>query len=143
MAVPVGERDETTLQVLVSAKDLARHTIQKCKAEKLFPKRNRWILTQPIVTECLAANSCIRRANATYVHPGNVEEYKYRHMQQVEAHAHLGALYELLDIAFCSLDELENDESFDFWAGLIHTTDAQLKAWMRSDTERFRKTLKQ
>jgi hypothetical protein len=137
MSVPVGKRKPTTLKVLDDVRILSRHTVQKCKNERIFPKRNRWILTQPIVNECLQATACIRRANATFVHPGNEDEYNYRHMQQVEAHAHLNALYDLLDIAYDVLDELHEDESIYYWTGLIYAADSSLKNWMESDTQRF------
>ena len=49
MSVPKGKRTEGKLQVLVELQALCAYTIQICKNEKNFPKRDRWILTQHIV----------------------------------------------------------------------------------------------
>lgn len=140
MSVPVSKRSQSTLKVLDAARILSRHTVQKCKNERLFPKRNRWVLTQRIVSECLDAQMCIRHANATPLVPGNAIAYQYRYAQQIEAHAHLDAMYDLLDIAFATLDELRGDESFDYWSGLIQDTDDLLKRWVESDKKRYQGT---
>lgn len=54
MSVIKAKRQEGKLSVLVKAREMCVYTITICKNEKNFPKRNRWILTQPIVSEALA-----------------------------------------------------------------------------------------
>ena len=63
LSVIKSKRQEGKLQVLTKARELCAYTVMVCKNEKNFPKRDRWILTQPIVGEALAIMSCIRRAN--------------------------------------------------------------------------------
>ena len=76
MSVIKAKRQEGKLSVLVKAREMCVYTITVCKNEKNFPKRNRWILTQPIVSEALEIMSCIRRANAVNVE--TKEDYIYR-----------------------------------------------------------------
>ena len=87
MAVVTGKRGENELEVMTRAKELAAYTLNICKQEKHFPKRDRWILTQPIVREALDACTCIRRANAVNV--CTREEYLYRHLQQAGSTKHI------------------------------------------------------
>ena len=51
MSVAKGDRKETStnLETAKMLKGLCVYTIQICKNEKNFPKRDRWILTAPIV----------------------------------------------------------------------------------------------
>ena len=67
------------------------------------------------------------------------EEYQYRSMQQLEAHAHLEALLSLIDISF-ALNNIASDR-IQFWTKLIVDTDEKLRAWTRSDKERYLKLM--
>lgn len=67
MSVRKCDRNEGKLQVLNLSLNLAVYTLQICHNEKVFPKSQRWIMTQRIVNECLDAVTCIRRANAVLV----------------------------------------------------------------------------
>lgn len=133
MSVRVGDRTQGKLEVLKLATDLCIYTLTICKNEKIFPKSNRWLLTQKIVNESVDALACIRRANATLITNGELgkEMFKYRYMQQIQAHSHLGALYALADIAY-NVCPIENDR-IEHWTKLIQNTDEKLKAWMRAN----------
>ncbi len=135
MSVPVGKRTESKLQVLHDVKVLASYTVCRCKSEKLFPKRNRWILIKPIVDECLAALSCIRHANATFVRTKG--DFIYRHSEQVKAHAHLDAMIDLLDVAYCTIPEFRHNGNIEHWTELITNADKCLKSWTDSDFKRY------
>ena len=67
MSVIKAKRSEGKLQVLIQANNLCVYTVQICKNEKYFPKRDRWIMTQHIVHEALDVLCCIKRANAVNV----------------------------------------------------------------------------
>jgi hypothetical protein len=82
LSVPLSKRKQGKLETLTRARELCAYTIQICKNEKNFPKRDRWLLTQPIVTETLSIMSCIRRANSVRVETR--EDYVYRRGQQIE-----------------------------------------------------------
>ena len=63
MTVIKSKRQPGKFEILSMVREMCVYTITICKNEKNFPKRDRWILTQPIVSEALAAMTCIRRAN--------------------------------------------------------------------------------
>ncbi len=134
MAVVKGERKEGYLQVLDKMRVLSVHTLEKCRQEKIFPKSSRWIMAKPIMDECLAALTAIRRANAVYVGDDPIS-WRYRRSQQVEAHSHIDALMTLLDLAYNTF-RIEPDQ-MAYWIRLTSETDDKLKAWMKSDKERY------
>lgn len=101
MSVPKGCRTESKLQVLVELQALATYTIQVCKNEKNFPKRDRWILTQHIVKLAVDAYALARKANAVRV--VTMEDYKLRRGWQVECRSSLEALLGLIEIAYLAL----------------------------------------
>lgn len=134
MSVPKGDRGEGTLQVLNECRVLTQYTIEICRNEKVFPKSHRWIMTQRIVTECINAMTCIRRANAVLVQ--TEADYMYRRQQQVEAHSHLDALLSLMDVAFVVFSI--EAKRIEYWTGLVLSCDDKLKAWMKSDKQRYK-----
>jgi len=134
MSVRQNERGEGNLQVLNACRNLAVYTVNVCKQEKVFPKSQRWIMSKPIVDECLQLYSCIKRANAVLVHTS--DEFAYRHMQQVEAHSHLEALLTLIDLAYGVFGI--DSQKVSYWTGLALETDKLLKGWTKSDTTRYR-----
>ena len=134
MSVRKCDRNEGNLQVLNLSLNLAVYTLQICHNEKVFPKSQRWIMTQRIVNECLDAVTCIRRANAVLVQ--DEQGRAYRHAQQIEAHSHIGALLSLIDLAHRVFGiELRRVEH---WTRVAVETDDKLKAWMKSDKERYK-----
>lgn len=133
MSVRKGDRTQGRLEVLDLAMKLCVHTLTLCKSEELFPKSQRWILTQKIANEAVDALACIRRANATLVDGINIDErHNYRSRQQTEAHAHLGALYALVDIAYNMNKGIDGNRVAN-WTQMIVDTDDRLKAWMRAN----------
>lgn len=134
MSVIKAKRQPGKFEILPMVRNMCAYTITICKNEKNFPKRDRWILTQPIVNETLAVMSCIRRANAVRV--TLKEDYIYRRSQQVEAFAHAEALLSLIDIAYTEL-HLESDR-VEYWTGLVLAVEDKLKGWRKSDRERYK-----
>lgn len=133
MSVRKGDRAEGKLQVLNCSLKLAEYTMQICRSEKIFPKSQRWIMSQRLVNECLDAVTCIRRANAVRVE--NESSRDYRRAQQMEAHSHICAMLSLIDLAHRVFDvELRRVE---YWVQLAVDTDNKLVSWMRSDKERY------
>jgi len=132
MSVRKGDRGEGKLQVLNKARELKKYSLTVIKSEKNFPKSTRWIYASPIVDEVRSACVCIRHANSVFV--TNDDEYKYRRMEQVKAHAHLDALLDLIDDSYDAKYITENQ--VEYWTGLILQTDDLLKAWIKSDKEK-------
>lgn len=138
MSVIKAKRSEGKLQVLIQANNLCVYTVQICKNEKYFPKRDRWIMTQHIVHEALDILCCIKRANAVNV--ATWEDYKYRRAQQVEAYSHAEALLTLLDVAYITL--CIESQRIEFWTGQIISVENLLKKWRESDRKRYKSILR-
>ncbi len=134
MTVIKSKRQSGKFEILSKVREMCAYTIIICKNEKNFPKRDRWILTQPIVSEALAAMTCIRRANAVKVIER--EDYTYRRSQQVEALSHLEALLTLIDLAYAGLG-IESTR-VEYWTGLILEVEDKLRGWRKSDRERYK-----
>ena len=134
MSVRKGDRGEGKLQVLNKARELKNYSLSQLKNDKHFPKSTRWLYAAPIAAEVREACICIRHANSVYV--TNAEEYNYRRMEQVKAHAHLDALLDLIDDAY-DAGYISGDK-VEFWTGLILKTDDLLKAWIKSDKDKYK-----
>ena len=133
MSVIKAKRQEGQLVVLTKAREMCAYAVTICKNEKNFPKRDRWILTQPIVTEALSVMSCIRRANAVRVE--TQEDYTYRRSQQVKAYGHAEALLTLMDVAYEVLN-VESDR-IQHWTGLVLEVEGLVQKWRGSDRARY------
>ncbi len=137
MAVIRVNRRPGKFEILSKAMDLCVYTITICKNEKHFPKRNRWILTQPIVNEAVAILTNVRYANSVRI--TEREDYLYRRQMQAEAFAHSEALLSLIEIAYNCLN-LE-PERVEYWTGLVVEVEDKIKGWQRSDRERYKAML--
>ena len=137
MSVRKGDRGEGKLQVLNKARELKKYSLTIVKSEKNFPKSTRWLYASPIVNEVREACICIRHANSVYV--TTEDEYNYRRMEQVKAHAHLDALLDLIDDAYDA--GYISGKQVEYWTGLILNTDDLLKAWIKSDKEKHKANL--
>lgn len=134
LSVVKGERSETAknLEALNVARQLCVHTITLCKSEKNFPKRNRWLLTQPIVEQSVKAYTHMRKANAIKV--VTWDDYKLRRAHQIKARTCLEALLGLIDIVKDALGD--NGLNAEFWVKLTTQTESLLAAWRASDRKR-------
>ena len=133
MSVLKAKRDGGKLTVLTKAREMCGYTITICKNEAHFPKRDRWILTQPIVTESLEIMSCIRRANSIRVE--TQMDYDYRRSQQVQAYGHAEAMLTLMSIAYEVLN-VDHDR-VEFWTGLVLDVETLIQKWRNSDKIRY------
>lgn len=133
MAVIKSKRQENPLQVLSMALGLAVHTLIVCKNEKLFPKRDRWLLTAEIVRTALGIYIRIRKANRVRVE--GMEDYTRRMTLQSEALDLIDTLMGLIDIAgaFCKLPGNKQE----YWTGLALNLENKARAWHRSDQIRY------
>ena len=138
MSVPKGCRTEGKLQVLTDLQALCVYTIQICKNEKNFPKRDRWILTAHIVRHAVDAYSFARQANAVRV--ATMEDYKLRREYQIRCRTSLEALLGLIEIAYTTLN-LSGDR-VEFWTKSVIGAEEKLSAWRSSDRKRYRGILK-
>lgn len=137
MSVPKGCRTESKLQVLIELQALCTYTIQICKNEKHFPKRDRWILTQHIVKLAVDAYALARKANAVRV--VTIEDYKLRRGYQVECRSSLEALLGMIEIAYMAL--ALDGERVEFWTKSVMRAEETLSAWRNGDRKRYKDLL--
>lgn len=142
MSVRKGDRGEGRLQVLNKARELKAYSLDIIKKDKYFPKSTRWLYAAPIAESIRAACTCIRHANSVYISEGLTKEddYRYRHGEQIKAHAHLDALLDLIDDAYNA--GYISGNQIEYWTGLILNTDDLLKAWIKADKDNYKKTTK-
>ena len=137
MSVAKGDRGRTAdnLETARVLKGLCVYTIQICKNEKNFPKRDRWLLTQPIVKCAVNAYAQARKANSIRV--TTEDDYRLRRRYQTKAKANLEALLGLIEIAY---DGLSLDgERVAYWTRCVMEAERLMSAWKASDRKRFRK----
>ena len=137
MSVPKGARTEGQLQVMIELQALCIYTIQICKNEKNFPKRDRWILTQHIVKHAVDAYSLARQANAVRV--STMEDYKLRREYQIRCRTSLEALLGLIEIAYMCLGL--DGSRVEFWTKSVISAESRLSAWRNGDGKRYKQLL--
>lgn len=71
MSVPEGKRTESKLAFHTKAIELAEYTTTICNNNKIFPKRDRWMLSSKIVNASLDILTNVVTANGTYVSTKN------------------------------------------------------------------------
>lgn len=134
MSVPLSKRGESKLEVLTQAGKLAGHTIKICSNEKNFPKRYRWCITSKIVDTAIEIVKLLNVANSIYV--TNKGTYAMRNKLQLKALAETYALTTLMQIAHETFG-IEG-KKMDYWTGLIVKERGLIRAWKKSDDERYK-----
>ena len=139
MSVAKGDRKQGSdnLEVEKLAKGLCVYTIQICKNEKNFPKRDRWILTNEIVSCAVKAYGKIREANSITV--TTLDDYMLRRKDQIKARKKLKRMEGLVEIAGDVLS-LEEDRIV-YWGNFIRQTLDLLAKWRAGDRKRYARQL--
>ena len=139
MSVAKGDRKESSsnLETAKMLKGLCVYTIQICKNEKSFPKRDRWILTAPIVKCAVKAYAKVLEANAITV--VKLDDYMMRRKCQIQARKKLKAMIGLVEIAYTTLSLEES--RLEYWTGYIKGCMDILSKWRAADRKRYAKQL--
>lgn len=139
MSVAKGDRKESSsnLETAKMLKGLCVYTIQICKNEKNFPKRDRWILTAPIVKCAVKAYAKVLEANAITV--VKLDDYMMRRKCQIQARKKLKAMIGLVEIAYTTLSLEES--RLEYWTGYIKGCMDILSKWRAADRKRYARQL--
>ena len=139
MSVAKGDRKESSsnLETAKMLKGLCVYTIQICKNEKNFPKRDRWILTAPIVKCAVKAYAKVLEANAITV--VKLDDYMMRRKCQIQARKKLKSMIGLVEIAYTTLSLEES--RLEYWTGYIKDCMDILSKWRAADRKRYAKQL--
>ncbi|NCB02953.1 MAG: hypothetical protein EOM67_12405 [Spirochaetia bacterium] len=135
MSVPEGKRTESKLEVQTRAKALAVYTVQICGNEKVFPKRDRWVITNRIVSTVLEIMEQVDVANDIYVSvPG---DFELRRRSQTIALSSTAKLLGLMELAYIkySID----GKRMSYWTQLVVEVRELIKKWRQSDKNRYSK----
>lgn len=138
MSVPEGKRTESKLRVQTQSRELARHTMQLCSNEKIFPKRDRWILSSRIMDTALAIMENVDFAND--IQAVTPVDFALRRKSQTIALASTAKMIGLIDLAYTRYG-IEGSR-VSYWVGLVLEVRELVKKWRQSDKTRFESLMK-
>lgn len=134
MSVPVGKRTESKLAVQTKAKELALYTVTICGNEKIFPKRDRWILTNRIVTTTLEIMESVDVANSIYITTKG--DFELRRKYQTIAFASTARLLGLMELAYVKYRI--DSKRIRYWTQLVSDERSLIRKWGQSDKKRYK-----
>lgn len=135
MAVPEGKRTQSKLEVQTKARELANYTTTICSNEKIFPKRERWMLTNRIVNTVLTIMEEVDTANDIYV--STKVDFDLRRTSQTIALSYTARLLGLMQLAYEKYNI--EDKRIKYWTQLVVDTRELIKKWRQSDSNRYKK----
>lgn len=133
MSVPENQRSESKLAVQTKAKELAEYTTSICSNEKIFPKRDRWILTNRIVTVTLEIMENVDMANDIFV--STKGDFEIRRNCQTTALASTAKLLGLMELAYIKYG-IES-KRIRYWTQLVYDERELIKKWRQGDKKRY------
>lgn len=122
MSVRQGERKTSHLQYVQDAHNLAQHTLIMCNNEKHFPEPE---LPSAIKHEALSILKPLRYLLSTYTYEKKNHDLLTRY--QLDALAHIDALYGLLELAYNNPIYKIDANSMEYWIDLISNLEDSLK----------------
>lgn len=134
MAVPEGKRTESQLAFQTKAIELADYTTTICKNEKVFPKRDRWMITNRIIDKVVTILECTYEANDVYV--ATKDDYLERRELQKKARQATSSLLALMALAHEKYPL--GSKRMEHWTKLVKEERNLILKWMKSDKDRFK-----
>lgn len=135
MSVPEGKRTESKLAFHTKAIELADYTTTICNNNKIFPKRDRWMIANKIVNSSLDILTNVVKANGVYV--STYDDYLKRKEYQIVARDATLELLALMDLAYNKYPIASN--KIEHWTRLVYEERNLILKWMKSDKDRFKK----
>ena len=133
MSVPEGKRSESKLEVQTRAKALALYTVTICGNEKVVPKRDRWAVTNRIVSTALTIMEEVDVANDIRV--STMGDFELRRRSQTIALSSTAKLLGLMELAYVKYN-IEG-KRMSYWATLVMEERELIKKWRQSDKKRY------
>jgi len=135
LSVPEGKRTESKLEVQTRARELAVYTVSICGNEKVFPKRDRWAITNRIVNTALTIMEEIDMANDIRV--STKGDFEIRRKSQTIALVSTAKLLGLMDLAYIKYNIPST--KIRYWTQLVVNLRQLIIAWRQSDKKRYSK----
>ena len=133
MSVPLRRRTKSKLAVQTKSKELAMHTVSICGNEKVFPKRDRWAVTNRIVSTALTIMEEVDTANDIYVSTRG--DYMLRRKSQTIALSYTARLLGLMELAYMKYGI--DSSKIRHWTDLTLEVRALIRKWRASDKDRY------
>lgn len=134
MSVPEGKRTKSKLAFHTKAIELADYTTTICNNNKIFPKRDRWMISSKIVNAALTILTSVVKANGVFV--SNKESYEQRRKHQELARDSTLELLALMDLAYAKYPI--DSKRIEHWTRLVYDERNLILKWMKSDKDRFK-----
>jgi len=134
MAVPEGKRTKSKLAFHTKAVELAKYTTTICNNNKIFPKRDRWMVSNRIVSASITILTSVVKANGIFV--STQKDYQARREHQEIARDSTLELLALMDLAYAKYP-IES-RRIKHWTSLVVEERSLILKWMKSDKERFK-----
>jgi len=134
LSVPEGKRTESKLAFHTQAIELAKYTTTICNNNKIFPKRDRWMIANRIVDASITILTSVVKANGIFV--TTKKDYEDRREYQELARDSTLELLALMDLAYAKYP-IES-RKIEHWTRLVHDERKLILKWMKSDKDRFK-----
>lgn len=134
MSVPEGKRTESKLAFHTKAIELADYTTTICNNNKIFPKRDRWMISSRIVNTAITILTSVVKANGIFV--SNKSNYEQRREYQELARDSTLELLALMDLAYAKYPI--SSKRIEHWTRLVYEERNLILKWMKSDKDRFK-----
>lgn len=134
MSVVAGKRSEGDLKVITVSGELCDYTLQITSAEKHFPKRYRWSITNRIVQTALDIDDHLIHANSVYVRPDDGSLLR-RQTHQLEALELTYVLLRNIDRAYRRFGV--DSFNIEHWTALVMNLQRLIRGWYQKDKERY------
>ena len=134
MSVPVHKRTPCKFEVVLKAKELAKHTLNKCCNEKHFPPNYRDALTNDLIWTAKDIFANVYRANNVLVRkPADLDR---RRRLQESAADECNSLLMHVELAQAVFHLPLG--SVAHWTDMILTERSMIRKWIESDAERYK-----
>lgn len=134
MSVPEGKRTESQLAFQTKAIELANYTTTICNNNNIFPKRDRWLIANRIVSHAITILESTFEANDIYV--ASYDDYIERRKIQQLAKTTTSKLLALMELAYNKYN-IEG-RRIAYWTRLVEDERNLIHKWMKSDKDRFK-----
>lgn len=122
--------DNKELQVIIKAKELAKHTLILTSNANRYPKKYRFSLVDKMQNKCLVIYEALYEANRT-----DIRDYKRDRLElQTKAITYCDELLFYIELS-CELNII-NTKSMEYWSKMVSDIKHMAIAWRKKDKDR-------
>ena len=122
--------DKNELQVIVKAKELAKHTLILTSNANRYPKKYRFSLVDKMQNKCLDIYEALYEANRT-----DIRDYKRDRLElQTKAITYCDEMLYYIELS-CELNIISS-KSMEYWSKMVTDIKRMAIAWRTKDRDR-------